>query len=138
MAAAYGPFTDMLFPGSIAWKKEKLRAKLESEYIQKEILYVTSRFQENEGWQNNSCGRIIENLKSFGSRSVVQEMFDAKYDGKDSDSTVAARQGQNISGAPSFVAIVLNKPAMQLLRGPFRHKELLLLIVVAWKESISA
>lgn len=35
MAAVYCPFTDMLFPGSISLKKEKLQVKLESEYIQK-------------------------------------------------------------------------------------------------------
>lgn len=35
MAAVYCLFTDMLFPGSIALKKEKLQVKLESEYIQK-------------------------------------------------------------------------------------------------------
>lgn len=137
MAAVYCPFTDMLFPGSIALKKEKLQVKLESEYIQK--FYTLQA-----GFKRMKTDKIIlvdESWKVWSLFEFVQwfkEMFDAKSDGKDSDPTAAARQGQDVSGAPSCVATDLNKPAMQILRSPFRHKELLLLQVVAWKESTLA
>lgn len=44
---------------------------------------------------------------------MVQEVFDANYDGKDYD-PVAARQGQETAVAPSLVAPALNKPKKPL------------------------
>ncbi|KAF5927542.1 hypothetical protein HPG69_016181 [Diceros bicornis minor] len=102
MGAAYCQFMDMLFTGSIALKKGKFQAKVEHEYIQNFLI-----------------------LQAGFKRMKFKKNFDAKCDGKGYDPTIAARQGQDTSGASSRVAIVLNKPAVQLLRGPFRHKQLL-------------
>lgn len=44
---------------------------------------------------------------------MVQEVFDANYDGKDYD-PVAARQGQETAAAPSLVAPAMNKPKKPL------------------------
>lgn len=68
---------------------------------------------------------------------MAHKIFDAKCNGKDRDPTMFARQGQGMAEAPSLVATVLNKPTMQLLRGPFRIKELLIQ-VLAWRERILA
>uniref|UniRef100_A0A8I3NPG2 Microtubule-associated protein RP/EB family member 1 n=2 Tax=Canis lupus familiaris TaxID=9615 RepID=A0A8I3NPG2_CANLF len=107
--AAYCQFMDILFPGCIALKKVKFRAKLEHEYIQNfKILQagfkrmgvdkiipvdklVKGKFQDN-----------FEFVQWFG------KFFDANYDGTDYD-PVAARQGQETAVAPSLVTPALNK-----------------------------
>ena len=69
------------------------------------------------------CSLALSQIKKFLKTpnlkiicSVVQKKcFDAKCDGKDSDPSVFARQSQDMSGAPSLVATVLNKPNMKLL-----------------------
>ncbi|CAD7676664.1 unnamed protein product [Nyctereutes procyonoides] len=107
--AAYCQFMDTLFPGCIALKKVKFRAKLEHEYIQNfKILQA--------GFKRMGVDKIIPVDKlvkgkfqdNFEFVQWFRKFFDANYDGKDYD-PVAARQGQETAVAPSLLTPALNK-----------------------------
>ncbi|TEA24210.1 hypothetical protein DBR06_SOUSAS17310016, partial [Sousa chinensis] len=103
MGAADCQLMDMLFPGYTALKKRKFQTKPNHEYIQNfKILQA--------GFKRMDVDKIILVDKSLKGKFQVyfnllsgSRKFLCEYDGKDYDPTVAARQGQDISGAFSLL-----------------------------------
>ncbi|XP_037947145.1 microtubule-associated protein RP/EB family member 1 isoform X3 [Teleopsis dalmanni] len=91
--AAYCQFMDMLFPGSVPIKRVKFRTNLEHEYIQNfKILQASFKKMSVDKIipiDKLTKGRFQDNFEFL---QWFKKFFDANYDGKDYDASLA-REG---------------------------------------------
>ncbi|XP_053684555.1 microtubule-associated protein RP/EB family member 1 isoform X3 [Sabethes cyaneus] len=102
--AAYCQYMDMLFPGSVPMKRVKFRTNLEHEYIQN-FKILQAAFKKMNVDKIIPIDRLIKGRfqDNFEFLQWFKKFFDANYDGRDYDASLARDNlpmGMGGAGAP--------------------------------------